>query len=317
MSFWGGSFFNYSVPNLNEEPPVEYSYGTIDLNAEPNTDVSFDSQASYGFVYDDSKQSNPEEGNEEKPAASNVNWETKEEFMSKEALVGWVESRALDNGYIVVKRRTKKSKKQAIHSVEEDLVENLTERHMDPRNILSSVKKHNPANVSVPRDVYNLQQKIKNNKKFGDTPMQERGTLWGGAFVTHIARSRGMVDMVDDLPAIEPRKLDRRTIISMKLAADIPGLGLRYYRYSVIGFTTVQTWRYKIKSYSIMLACMGNDILELGFPDVILDVTRHRRMKPFGQLVNGHSTDGAQSTPNLHVIESQGNNQNGTQTPFT
>ncbi|KAL8235409.1 hypothetical protein R6Q59_021509 [Mikania micrantha] len=57
---------------------------------------------------------------------------------------------------------------------------------------------------------------------------QERGTLWGSAFVTHIARSRGMVDMLEDLPAIEPRKLDRRTVISMKLAADIVGLGLRF-----------------------------------------------------------------------------------------
>ncbi|KAD5507647.1 hypothetical protein E3N88_15350 [Mikania micrantha] len=57
---------------------------------------------------------------------------------------------------------------------------------------------------------------------------QERGTLWGGAFVTHIARSRGMVGMLEDLPAIEPRKLDRRTVLSMKLAADIPGLGLRF-----------------------------------------------------------------------------------------
>ncbi|KAD2262712.1 hypothetical protein E3N88_41538 [Mikania micrantha] len=37
-----------------------------------------------------------------------------------------------------------------------------------------------------------------------------------------------MVDMLDDLPAIEPRKLDHRTIISMKLAADIQGLGLRF-----------------------------------------------------------------------------------------
>ncbi|KAD4888184.1 hypothetical protein E3N88_20257 [Mikania micrantha] len=60
------------------EPPVEYSYDTIDLNAEPNADVGFDSQASYGFVYDDSKQSYTEEGYEEKPGASNVNWETKE-----------------------------------------------------------------------------------------------------------------------------------------------------------------------------------------------------------------------------------------------
>ncbi|KAL8231913.1 hypothetical protein R6Q57_001691 [Mikania cordata] len=39
MSFWDESFFNYSVPDLNEEPPIEYSYGTIDLNAEPNAYV--------------------------------------------------------------------------------------------------------------------------------------------------------------------------------------------------------------------------------------------------------------------------------------
>ncbi|KAD4384566.1 hypothetical protein E3N88_24734 [Mikania micrantha] len=143
--------------------------------------------------------------------------------MSEEALVGWVKSIALDNGYIVVKRRTKKSKTtgsvikvwlmcdrggehnriailrrsgikknscpfqliglynenleghpyvRGFTQEEEDMVENLTERHMDPRNILSSIKKHNPANVSISRDVYNLQQKIKNKKKFGDTPMQ-------------------------------------------------------------------------------------------------------------------------------------------------
>ncbi|KAL8248817.1 hypothetical protein R6Q59_005685 [Mikania micrantha] len=66
------------MTSRSQEPPVEYSYGTIDLNAEHNADVGFDSQASYGFVYVDSKQSNPEEGYEEKPAASNVNWETKE-----------------------------------------------------------------------------------------------------------------------------------------------------------------------------------------------------------------------------------------------
>ncbi|KAL8262565.1 hypothetical protein R6Q59_023914, partial [Mikania micrantha] len=51
----------------------------------------------------------------------------------------------------------------------------------------------------------------------------ERGTLWGGAFVTHIARSRGLVDMLPDPSAIKPRKLNRRTIVSMKLVADIPG----------------------------------------------------------------------------------------------
>ncbi|KAD2393398.1 hypothetical protein E3N88_40375 [Mikania micrantha] len=116
MSFWDGSFFNDYVPDLNEEPPVEYSYDTIDLNAEPNADFGFDSQASYAqqndyeFVYDESKQRNPEVAYEEKPADSNINWETKDEFMSEEVLVLWVKTRAIDNGYIVVKRRTNKSK---------------------------------------------------------------------------------------------------------------------------------------------------------------------------------------------------------------
>ncbi|KAL8231681.1 hypothetical protein R6Q57_001459 [Mikania cordata] len=35
---------------------------------------------------------------------------------------------------------------------------------------------------------------------------QEHSTLWGDAFVTYIASSRGMVEMLDNLPAIEPRR---------------------------------------------------------------------------------------------------------------
>ncbi|KAL8199516.1 hypothetical protein R6Q57_013084 [Mikania cordata] len=57
---------------------------------------------------------------------------------------------------------------------------------------------------------------------------QECGTLWGGAFVTHSAHTRGMVDLLQDLPTIEPRKLDRRTLLNMRLAADIQDLGLRF-----------------------------------------------------------------------------------------
>ncbi|KAD3336812.1 hypothetical protein E3N88_32331 [Mikania micrantha] len=48
-------------------------------------------------------------------------------------------------------------------------------------------------------------------------------------------------------------------------------------------FTTVQSWHYKIKSYNLMLACMGKDILELGFPDVTLDVTS--QLQHMGQLL--------------------------------
>ncbi|KAD4384886.1 hypothetical protein E3N88_25054 [Mikania micrantha] len=276
MSFWDESFFNYFVPDLNEEPPVVYSYGTIDLNAEPNADVGFYSQASYGFVYDDCKQSYTEEGYEEKPGASNVNWETKEEFITEEALVGWVKSRAVDNAYIVVKRRTKKSKTtgsvikvwlmcdrggehnsiailrrsgskkigcpfqlvglynevreswklQVINDNhnhepaqnleghpyvrrftqdEEDLIENLTERHMDPRNILSSIKKHNPANVSIPRDVYNLQHKLKNKKKFGDTPMQVLENVLHSQRYVYYTREDPETNVVEDIFFCHPK----------------------------------------------------------------------------------------------------------------
>ncbi|KAD3337353.1 hypothetical protein E3N88_32873 [Mikania micrantha] len=215
MSFWDGSFFNYSVPDLNEEPPVEYSYGTIDLNTEPNADVGFDSQASYGFMYDDSKQSNPEEGYEEKPGASNSKEErrTKKSKTTGSVIKVWLMcDRGGEHNSIAILRRSGSKKIGCLFQLiglynevreswklqvindnhnhepaqnleghpyarrftqeEEDMVENLTERHMDPCNILSSINKHNPANVSVPRDVYNLQQKIKNKKKFGDTPMQ-------------------------------------------------------------------------------------------------------------------------------------------------
>ncbi|KAD2394117.1 hypothetical protein E3N88_41094 [Mikania micrantha] len=55
---------------------------------------------------------------------------------------------------------------------EQKMVAQLTEQHMDPRNILSTIKKQNPDNVSVIRDIYNAQQKIKNEKKVGTTPMQ-------------------------------------------------------------------------------------------------------------------------------------------------
>ncbi|KAD5318363.1 hypothetical protein E3N88_18309 [Mikania micrantha] len=119
MSFWDESFFNYSVPDLNEEPPVEYSYDTIDLNAEPNADVRFHSQAlyaqqnDYGFVYDDSKQSNPEEAYEEKPADSNINWETKEVINDNH---NHKPAQNLE-GHPYVRRFTQE---------EEDMVENLT-----------------------------------------------------------------------------------------------------------------------------------------------------------------------------------------------
>ncbi|KAD4583977.1 hypothetical protein E3N88_21578 [Mikania micrantha] len=177
---------------LQPKPPIEYSYGTIDLNAEPNADVGFDSQASYGFVYDDSKQSYTEEGYEEKPGASNVNWETKEVINDNH---NHEPAQNLE-GHPYVRRFTQE---------EEDLVENLTERHMDPRNILSSIKKHNPANVSIPRDVYNLQQKLKNKKKFGDTPMLVLENVLHSQRYVYYTREDPETNVVEDIFFCHPK----------------------------------------------------------------------------------------------------------------
>ncbi|KAD2804946.1 hypothetical protein E3N88_38323 [Mikania micrantha] len=85
------------------------------------------------------------------------------------------------------------------------MVENLTERHMDPRNILSSIKKHNTANVSVPRDVYNLQHKIKNKKKFGDTPMQVFENVLHSQRYVYYTREDPETNVVEDIFFCHPK----------------------------------------------------------------------------------------------------------------
>ncbi|KAL8231690.1 hypothetical protein R6Q57_001468 [Mikania cordata] len=56
----------------------------------------------------------------------------------------------------------------------------------------------------------------------------EHDTLGGGTYVNHIAHSRGMFHLLQDLTAIQPRTLDRRTILNIKLAVDIQGVGLQF-----------------------------------------------------------------------------------------
>ncbi|KAL8236964.1 hypothetical protein R6Q59_018045 [Mikania micrantha] len=250
MSFWDGSFFNYSVPDLNEEPPVEYSYGTIDLNDEPNADVGFDSQASYGFVYDDSKQSNPEEGYEEKSGASNVNWETKESIERFVVQLGlYYEPETVREEFIQGLTQGEEGVMRAWwaqisytpftgHRVRASMIRDPLIRYIH-RCIVTTISGSGQSQEWVTTtDLFYLHSLIVGMPcnlarcfalyYASFYHRQERGTLWGGAFVTHIACTRCMGDMLDDLPAIEPRKLDRRTVISMKLAADISGLGLRF-----------------------------------------------------------------------------------------
>lgn len=62
----------------------------------------------------------------------------------------------------------------AMKMTEEEVgfVRQMSKQKMQPRNILSEIKKKNPDNVSVPRTLYNVIQRINRENRTGDTPMQ-------------------------------------------------------------------------------------------------------------------------------------------------
>ncbi|KAD2393859.1 hypothetical protein E3N88_40836 [Mikania micrantha] len=78
--------------------------------------------------------------------------------------------------------------------------------------------------------------------------------------------------------------------------------GIAYYWYKVIDFTTVQSWHYKIKSYNLMLGCMGKDILELGFPDVTLDVTIECGVRMKMAEGDSYSADGRMEFSRMRLV---------------
>ncbi|KAD3337732.1 hypothetical protein E3N88_33252 [Mikania micrantha] len=170
-----------ALPDLNEEVAGQTSYWQFDLNQEPCDDEDVNREC-YG-----GEQSQPPQVAVKKEEADivyqNMDWNTNEIFIFVEELMAWVKSRALDNGYIVVTGRSKKKKGtdevrndkhnhepaqnleghpfvRRMSEQEQNMVHHQTEQHMDPRNILSSLKKQNPNNVSIRRDALPNQQTV-------------------------------------------------------------------------------------------------------------------------------------------------------------
>ncbi|KAD2060942.1 hypothetical protein E3N88_41928 [Mikania micrantha] len=163
------------LPNLNEEVAGQTSYWQFDLNQEPCVDEDVNRECYAG------EQSHPPQvavkDEEADIVYQNMDCNTNEIFISVEELMAWVKSRPLDNGYVVVTGRSKKKKgtdevRNDKHNHEpaqnpeghpfvkrlsehrQNMVHHLTRQHMEPRNILSSIKKQNPDNVSIRRDVF-------------------------------------------------------------------------------------------------------------------------------------------------------------------
>lgn len=82
---------------------------------------------------------------------------------------------------------------------EYNMVEQLSEQHMPTRNILSSVKKFFPGNVSINRDLYNVTQKIKNKKKVGTTPMQVLENLLHSKGYSYYTREDPATEIVEEI----------------------------------------------------------------------------------------------------------------------
>ncbi|KAD7478184.1 hypothetical protein E3N88_01320 [Mikania micrantha] len=58
---------------------------------------------------------------------------------------------------------------------------------------------------------------------------QERGLIFGGVYVTRIARFNGLIDMEPaGMEAFNPVRLDRRTVLGMRIAQTFPRVGLRF-----------------------------------------------------------------------------------------
>ncbi|KAD2393875.1 hypothetical protein E3N88_40852 [Mikania micrantha] len=58
---------------------------------------------------------------------------------------------------------------------------------------------------------------------------QERGLIFGGVYVTRIARFNGLIDLEPaGMEAFHPVRLDRRTVLGMRIAQTFPRLGLRF-----------------------------------------------------------------------------------------
>ncbi|KAD7480038.1 hypothetical protein E3N88_03174 [Mikania micrantha] len=55
---------------------------------------------------------------------------------------------------------------------------------------------------------------------------QERGLIFGGVYVTRIARFNGLIDMEPaGMEAFHPVRLDRRTVLGMRIAQTFPRFG--------------------------------------------------------------------------------------------
>ncbi|KAL6541943.1 hypothetical protein OROGR_011429 [Orobanche gracilis] len=108
-------------------------------------------------------------------------------------------------GHAFAKRLSKK---------EFEIVEDMTKKHMAPRDILTQLKKNDDQNVSTRQIVYDARKKIHQAERVGQTPMQLMvECLHTGGYIYHI-RQEPDSNQVQDLFFINP--------ISMKMWRAFP-----------------------------------------------------------------------------------------------
>ncbi|KAD4179085.1 hypothetical protein E3N88_27676 [Mikania micrantha] len=244
MSWWDGDFFfgQYSdvsrvaetyqdetgvqsseatnrpaLPDLNEEVAGQTSYWQFDLNQEPCYDEDVNREC-YG-----GEQSQPPQVAVKKEEADivyqNMDWNTNEIFISVEELMAWVKTRALDNGYIVVTGRSKKKK----GTDEVNKIWLVCDRGGE-HNSTAILRRTGSKKLGCPFKLIGIYDSDSYGWKLQHVlPPPGEGADLRGVYVTRIARFNGLMDMEPaGMEAFHPVRLDRRTVLGMRIAQTFP-----------------------------------------------------------------------------------------------
>ena len=91
---------------------------------------------------------------------------------------------------------------------ETQLLETLTTQNVKPRDILSTLKKHNTNNVSTPQTIYNARYKFWSSTKAGRTSMQVLISFLIQEDYIYDTRVNNKTNELEDLFFAHPRSLD-------------------------------------------------------------------------------------------------------------
>ncbi|KAI3826367.1 hypothetical protein L1987_00414 [Smallanthus sonchifolius] len=91
---------------------------------------------------------------------------------------------------------------------EQLLVAKLYSQNMLPRNILATIREQNPESSCIKKDIYNAIQKIKNETRVGETPMQILENLFSSKKYVYYTREDPATNIVEEIFFVHPKSFE-------------------------------------------------------------------------------------------------------------